>query len=395
MRTVGRLALLIAVVIGVCLAGRPDAGEARFAHNGVITFVSTTDFEASLRQVIPGQNPGFIAPPDFKVSWYSWAPDGAHIAYAATLANTLYVQNGGMQHIADHVGTGTWSPDSTHLAYTDETGKTLSVTDSTGSTIDPVVSGSGVKNPAWSPLGDAIVFEAGGALKSTTPDGGSVITLSGSQGLKSPQWSPFGDRVAALNSTNTVVVLAPHGPVITTLSATKGTDGFSWSPDGTMIAFNHSAAGGERIFVVASGGGDATPVSSVAHTVGPPAWSPDGGEIAYPRADAGKNADIWMVAPDAQGEQQVTDTEVLDDAYVGWQPLHATIGDGDCNGDITLTDLAALLHYAAGLSSIGGCLLAMNVNCGDSLDAADVVPMLQYLAHLPVSVPKGCSAIGS
>jgi dipeptidyl aminopeptidase/acylaminoacyl peptidase len=391
----GKLALLIAIVAALCVIGRQTGtAGARFSHNGVITFIATTDFESSLRRVTPGQSSGFIAPPDFAVSSYAWAPTGSRIAYVATLSNTLWVQNGDMVHIADHVGTATWSPDGTRLAFTNETGTTLSVSDAAGTSIDPIVHGSGLKNPAWSPLGDAIVFEAGSSLKSVAPDGSQPKTLDGSHEFKKPAWSPFGDMIAVLSG-GKIVVIDPNGVAQPPLSATAGTTGFSWSPDETMIAFNHSVTGGQAILIVPLTVGLATQVSSTAHFEGPPSWSPDGADIAYPRGDSGKKADIWMVGADGSGEQQVTDTEVLDDGTVGWQPFPVMVGDGDCSGAVDLADFNALMRYLAGLSAPGGCLLALNVRCGDALNAADAVPMLQYLAGLPPDLPMGCFAIGS
>ena len=38
---------------------------------------------------------------------------------------------------------------------------------------------------------------------------------------------------------------------------------------------------------------------------------------------------------------------------------------------------------------------ALNVRCGDALNAADAVPMLRYLAGLPPNLPAGCFAFGS
>jgi WD40-like Beta Propeller Repeat len=154
---VGACALLAAVVATLGVLGRQTApADARFSRSGVISFIAKSDFESSLRQVRPGQNSGFIAPPDFAVSSYAWTPDGIHIAYVATVANQLWVQNGGMTFIADHVGTATWAPDGTRLAFTDETGSTLFVSDAAGTNVNPIAQGSGLKNPAWSPLGDAI-----------------------------------------------------------------------------------------------------------------------------------------------------------------------------------------------------------------------------------------------
>lgn len=361
----------------------------------MISFIAKSDFESSLRQVTPGQNSGFIVSPDFAVSSYAWAPDGTHIAYVATVANQLWVQNGGTTFIADHVGAATWAPDGARLAFTDETGSTLFVSDAAGTNVKPIAQGSGLRNPAWSPLGDAIVFESGSALNRVLPAGSGAKTLDSSHGYKKPAWSPFGDMIAVLNSANTIVILNPEGAALQTLSATAGTTGFSWSPDETSIAFNHSATGGTAIYTVPVTGGDATPVSTAAHLAGSPAWSPDGSLIAYPRGDSGKKADIWMVGANGSGEQQVTDTEVLDDGTVGWQPLPVMVGDGDCSSAVDLADFTILMRYAAGLNPLSGCLHALNVRCGDALNAADAVPMLQYLAGLPPDLPAGCFAIGS
>jgi Tol biopolymer transport system component len=395
----GKLALLIGLVAALCVLGRQKApAEARFSHNGIVSFIARSDFESSLRQVTPGQNSSFLVPPDFAVSSYAWAPDGGRVAFVATAANVLWVENlfdGNLTHIADNAGTSTWSPDGTQLAFTNSAGTMLSVSSSAGTGITPIAQGSGLKNPAWSPLGDAIAFEAGNQLNRVSPTGSGAKTLDASHGYKKPAWSPFGDMIAVLDSANTIVLLNPDGALLQTLSATAGATGFSWSPDETMIAFNHSVTFGQAILVVPLTVGLAMQVSSTAHFEGPPAWSPDGFVIAYPRADSGKKADIWMVGANGRGEQQITDTEVFDDGTVGWQSHPVMVGDGDCSGVVDLADFTMLMRYAAGLNPLSGCLHALNVRCGDALNAADAVALLQYLAGLPPNLPAGCFAIGS
>ena len=211
----GKVALLIGLATALCLLGRQTApADARFSRSGVISFIARSDFESSLRQVTPGQNSGFLVPPDFAVSSYAWAPDGGRVAFVATAADVLWVENlfdGGMTHIADNSGTATWSPDGTQLAFTNSAGTTLSVSSSAGTGITPIAQGNGLQNPAWSPLGDAIVFEAGSALNRVSPAGSAAKTLDSSHGYKKPAWSPFGDMIAVLNSANTIVILNPDG----------------------------------------------------------------------------------------------------------------------------------------------------------------------------------------
>ena len=72
------------------------------------------------------------------------------------------------------------------------------------------------------------------------------------------------------------------------------------SPDGTQIAFSYKG----DIYLVASKGGVATPLTTSPSYEGFPTWSPDGKRIAY-SSDQYGNLDIFVVSSEGGATSKI------------------------------------------------------------------------------------------
>jgi TolB protein len=169
-----------------------------------------------------------------------------------------------------------------------------------------------VREPAWSPTGDLIAFEAtvrGGAtaIDVVAPDGTGLRQVARFADVASdPVWSPDGRRLLVVDSGEArqrLYVTAVDGSSQRRL-VTEDAIGFSpvWSPDGQRIAYERIVGGGCRCqrnsdIIVLS-------VSSrlrrrVAHAASGPTWSPTGQLITFVHQRVRPVRGCWGMAVEA------------------------------------------------------------------------------------------------
>ena len=112
----------------------------------------------------------------------------------------------------------------------------------------------------------------------------------------------FNDQNGALNLVN------PDGTGVMRLAGTNASDttiGASWSPDGKLIAYSKQGGTDADIFVIAP---DASGQREITFSRGndiDPTWSGDGSRIAF-ETNRNGNSDIYSVAADGSDPQQLT-----------------------------------------------------------------------------------------
>ena len=240
-------------------------------------------------------DPGFEGEPSF-------APDGQTIAYVSDRSGNFEIflrQISGGPDInltnnqADDMQPSI-SPDGKQIAFvSSRSGVSDCLCFFIYGTDQPLMGGAIWVMPAFG--GSARKIVDTGTFPSWSPDGGSLIFTRG------PWYGQKIYRIAANGGEPQEVAMKLKGgaPFIAYPS---------YSPDGSHILFEAA----NKIFVVASGGGDASQLVEGKH----PVWSSDGGSIYYTNVEAGKNYTLWQ-APFSMRE-----------AKLAGEPSPLTVGRG-------------------------------------------------------------------
>jgi Tol biopolymer transport system component/nitrous oxidase accessory protein NosD len=293
-----------------CDGAQTIAGNRSFRNGLDGIHIADTNAEVSVRDNSADRNGDDGIDVDALSARYAdpvWSPDGARVAFAADPVNgpwgiwlaapdnsdTTFLTEG--EHPA-------WSPDGTRIAFAKQ-----------GAGIYTIgVDGSGLRQvtdagtrPRWSPDGATLLFERTGSLW-TGPAGGGTPTLLASG--QDAEWSPDGTRIAYIEGVD-VYVIGADGSSQTWIW--EGSDP-TWSPDGQRVAFSD----GSHLRVAAADGSGQEQItdSPCADRQDPcrrdlwPDWSADGARIVFTAADNTTGYEVYSVAPDGSGLEQLTET---------------------------------------------------------------------------------------
>jgi TolB protein len=180
--------------------------------------------------------------------------------------------------------------------------------------------------PSWSPDGNQLAITLDNstlAVMNAQPNApAQVLAVHASLWVQWPTWSPDGTRLfyvvldlfqPSQNSEMYVLPLSIGTPDL--LRNDSRYFGLDLSPDGSQIVYSSRAAGTDDLWLMPSGGGTATRITSNPGRELHPAWSPDGTEIAYDDRE-----DIWVIDSTGQNPTRVTFDPEYVPLRITWSP---------------------------------------------------------------------------
>ena len=186
------------------------------------------------------------------------------------------------------------------------------------------------RDPAWSPAGDRIVFNAEGNLvtmRSSDGAGRRRLTSTGSD--FEPAWSPHGDlilftRASPQGDVGDLWLIDVKSRKVTQLTSSPDYDHQAgWSPGGARIVFERDFddVNGFSIFTIRVDGTHLRRLTAkhVFFFDTGPAFSPSGTKIAFGRDRPRFFADLFVMRADGTHEHRIL-RDTLASSFPDWQP---------------------------------------------------------------------------
>lgn len=227
-----------------------------------------------------------------------WSPDGRLIAFATSRGGggLALIHPDGTQLrslVRGDAGDPDWAPDGRRLAFVRPDG--IYVLKLAGGSSRRVVAGKELSWPAWSPDGSRIAFvreepDFSSSIYVAPAGGGRATRLlprfrgavgdarPGSPGALSerePAWSPSGREIAFQAGDGELVVATVPDGARRTIATGAAAYEPAWSPDGRLVAFQCEGS----LCVARSDGSGHT--KTVASDGGDPSWAPGSQRVVY------------------------------------------------------------------------------------------------------------------
>jgi Tol biopolymer transport system component len=253
-----------------------------------------------------------------------WSPDGSLVAFESNRrGGGVYVIDSSGQGLRrllrGEASDAEWSPDGRRLAFVGRDG--VYVVSATGGRAIRIVRGKEFSLPAWSPDGHTLAIVKGepdfsSAIYTVGLDGQRLKRLlpryrgavgearPGSPGALSetdPAWSPDG-RSIAFQAGDGQLVTARIADGRRRVIASEGAYEPAWSPDGRLIAYQNQ---GELFVTNADGSGHAR---RLAPDAGHPSWAPDSHRLVFEHYLY--NNQVWGAHPSSLSIVDVADGEI-------------------------------------------------------------------------------------
>jgi TolB protein len=285
-----------------------------------------------------------LTPNNLYVSDFSnsltWSPDSERIAFAGSLGEQVGIwvvraDGRDLRFVAERGRAPAWSPEGSRIAFVAEVPDrptyhdSIDIVDADGGGRVRLTEGQIDDSPAWSPDGRSLAFvrwhEGTGDLYRIAAGGSPEPLVSGVPGVvREPTWSPSGDAI---------VYTAGGGDrpfEVFTVSATGGRprrlglgELASWSPTGRRIAVAEGAA----VYVMNADGTRRRKLQDEgrqAQLFGGPAWAADGQSLLVSSSRVDNDFELFVVNADGSGRRQVTRNNV-DDLLPAWSPSRRRI----------------------------------------------------------------------
>jgi Tol biopolymer transport system component len=297
-----------------------------------------------------------LAPLDFD-PWGApqWSPDGREIAVSfrssgKNVADIVSVQSQETRrvvlpaHAENVILDLSWSPDSRYFAYIDailwnaEVTRLWVVSSSRGEPV-PVTDGfTNDWNPTWSRDGRHLFFVSnrGGSMdlwrqrlgEDGKPRGEAEPVTTGLQ-IRTAAFSPDGTKLAYSRGRREYDSNIWRVPILKDRPATWADaeqltfdnafiQFFDVSPDGRRLVLSSDRVGNQDLWILPSGGGEMTQLTTEPTPDWCPRWSPDGKQIAFYAYRSG-NRDIWVMPADG-GPARPLAPDPAEDVLPTWSP---------------------------------------------------------------------------
>ena len=240
-----------------------------------------SDTQGNIQLLMSEASQPALSPGGDLLAYRSWLPSGRGVAFITLGGGRGDLLTGFLED-----GLPTWAPDSITIAFAsrregDRVSRIFRVNQ-----VDRTDRGLGL-------LGEYVSAFRDGRLvyKGCTPEGACGMLISG----------PEGGEYQMISNNTSDTAPAP-------------------SPDGARIAFmsrERDGAGNWEIFVMSSGGGEATRLTSNGANDGLPAWSPDGSTLAFASDRDGVWA-IWAMSPDGSNQRKLFNMGGSPDGIIGF-----------------------------------------------------------------------------
>lgn len=220
-----------------------------------------------------------------------------------------------------------WSPDGTQIAFNAE-GEIYAMDADGSNSVNLTKNSVWDQHPSWSPDSSQIAFASkrhgNWQIYIMDNDGSHQNRITdNSFNDREPTWLSLGDQIAFVSDRDgneEIYLMNSDGTNQTNLSRHPANDrNPAWSPDGTQIAFSSDRDDNDEVYVMNSNGFNQINLSQNPSGDWNPTWSPDGAQIAF-ASDRDDNDEVYVMNYDGSKQSNLSRSPA-NEWQPAWSPL--------------------------------------------------------------------------